>query len=263
MRLYVEVARSSFRRYLAYRAATLAGILTNSVFGVLFASVYIALYQERDTGASVAGFTITELLTFVWISQSLIAVVGLWGWWEIAQSIQSGDVVSDLMKPFNYYGYWVARDIGRAGAQLMMRGVPTFLVGALMYDVAMPRHAVNWPLFAASVALAVGVSFGLRFLLNISAFWLMDVTGIGSLSAAVINLLSGMLLPIAFFPGWFETTANLLPFRAVIMSPIQAYLGQGNIALVLLGQAAWLVVLVLAGLGALRLATRRVVVQGG
>lgn len=263
MRLYVEVARSSFRRYLAYRAATLAGLFTNSVFGVLLASVYVALYRDRAAGASVAGFTITELLTFVWISQALIAVVGLWGWWEIAQSIQSGDVVSDLMKPFNYYGYWVARDAGRAGAQLLMRGAPTLLIGALLYDIATPARAVDWLAFAASVVLAVGLSFALRFLLNISAFWLLDITGINSLSAAVINLFSGMLLPLAFFPGWLETTANLLPFRAMITSPIQAYLGQGNPALILTGQAAWLVVLVGVGLGMLRVATRRVVVQGG
>ena len=105
MRLYVEVARSSFRRYLAYRSATLAGLFVNSVFGVLLASVYIALYRDREAGATVAGFALTDLLTFVWISQALIAVVSLWGWWDIAQSIQTGDVVSDLMKPFNYYGY--------------------------------------------------------------------------------------------------------------------------------------------------------------
>ncbi len=167
------------------------------------------------------------------------------------------------MKPFNYYGYWVARDVGRAGAQILMRGAPTLFIGALLYDVAMPDRPGNWLLFGTSVILAIGVSFGLRFLLNISAFWLIDVIGIGSLSAAVINLLSGMLLPLTFFPGWFETTANLLPFRAVIMSPIQAYLGQGNVALLLLGQAVWLVILIFGGLGVLGVATRRVVVQGG
>lgn len=263
MRLYVEVARSSFRRYLAYRGATLAGLFTNSVFGALLASVYIALYRDRPDGASVAGFQLTELLTFIWISQSLIAVVGLWGWWEIAQSIQSGDIVSDLMKPFNYYGYWLARDVGRAGAQVLMRGLPTLIIGAMLFDLRLPDRALDFLAFGASVLLAVGVSFGLRFVLNLSAFWLIDTTGVHSLSIAAVNLLSGMLLPLTFFPGWFETLANLLPFRAMIMSPIQAYLGQGDIGLILLGQVVWLSLLVLAGAGMLRVATKRVIVQGG
>lgn len=263
MRLYVEVARSSFRRYLAYRSATLAGLFTNSVFGALLASVYIALYQDRESDATVAGFALTDLMTFVWISQSLIAVVSLWGWWEIAHSIQSGDVVSDFMKPFNYYGYWVARDAGRASAQVLMRGIPTLVIGAVLFDMRMPEHWWNWLTYAVSVVLAVAVSFGLRFILNVIAFWLLDITGVNSLAGAVINLFSGMLLPLAFFPRWFETLANVLPFRSMIMSPVQAYLGQGNVALILLGQAAWTAILVLGGLVLLRLANRRVVVQGG
>ncbi len=263
VRLYVEVARSSFRRYLAYRSATLAGLFTNSVFGALLASVYIALFRDRESGATVAGFALTDLMTFVWISQSLIAVVSLWGWWDIAQSIQSGDVVSDFMKPFNYYGYWVARDVGRASAQVLLRGIPTLVIGAVLFDMRLPNHGWDGLAFIVSVALAVAVSFGLRFILNILAFWLIDIIGVNALSIAVVNLFSGMLLPLAFFPYWFEILANILPFRAIVMSPVQAYLGQGNVAIILLGQAAWFVALVVGGVALLNLATKRVVVQGG
>ncbi len=263
VRLYVEVARSSFRRYLAYRGATLAGLFTNSIFGVLLASVYIALYQDRESGATVAGFSLPDLLTFVWISQSLIAVVSLWGWWDIANSIQSGDIVSDFMKPFNYYGYWIARDAGRASAQVLMRGIPTLIIGAVLYDMRLPSTGWDLLAFGISVMLAVAVSFGLRFILNVLAFWLMDITGVNALAAAVVNLFSGMLLPLAFFPAWFETLANVLPFRSIIMSPVQAYLGQGNVPVILLGQVVWFAILVLGGLGLLRMATKRVVVQGG
>ncbi|MBV9255191.1 MAG: ABC transporter permease, partial [Actinobacteria bacterium] len=35
MRLYWEVARRGFRRYATYRAATVAGVFTNSVFGLI------------------------------------------------------------------------------------------------------------------------------------------------------------------------------------------------------------------------------------
>jgi ABC-2 type transport system permease protein len=263
VRLYVEVARSSFRRYLAYRGATLAGLFTNSVFGVLLASVYIALFRDRETGATVAGFALTDLLTFVWISQSLIAVVSLWGWWDIAQSIQTGDVVSDFMKPFNYYGYWIARDVGRAFAQVLMRGIPTIIIGAALFDMRLPDHGWHAFAFIVSVALAVAVSFGVRFILNITAFWVTDITGVNSVSLAVVSLFSGMLLPLAFFPRWFEILANILPFRSMVMSPVQAYLGQGNVAIILLGQATWFLALVMGGIGLLRLATKRVVIQGG
>lgn len=263
MRLYLAVARSSFRRFPAYRAATLGGLAANGVFGVLFASVYIALYHDRDAAESVAGLTLTEVLTFVWIAQSLIAITAIWGWWEIAQTIQSGDVVSDLMKPFHFYGYWLVRDLGRAVAQILLRGIPTFLLGALLFDITLPASPATWLAFGASVVLAVLVSFAVRFLLNISTFWLTDVTGVNSLSGAVINLFSGMILPLAFFPPWLRTVADVLPFRAMVMSPVDAYLGNGEVGWVLLRQAGWAVALGLAGIGLLQVAVRRVVVQGG
>ena len=42
MRLYWEVAKRSFQRQLAYRAATLAGLVTNAFFGYLRGAVFMA-----------------------------------------------------------------------------------------------------------------------------------------------------------------------------------------------------------------------------
>ena len=49
--LYVAVATRAFRRYSTYRAATLAGIFTNSVFGVIYSYAYLALWAANpDAG---------------------------------------------------------------------------------------------------------------------------------------------------------------------------------------------------------------------
>ena len=52
-----------------------------------------------------------------------------------------------------------------------------------------------------SVALAVLVSFGIRFLVNLASFWLLDYRGPVLLAVAVNLVLSGMVIPLAFFPG--------------------------------------------------------------
>ena len=246
MRLYLEVARRSFRRHLTYRAAALAGLFTNAVFGVMIASVYTAFYRGQGE-TEVAGFTLAEALTFIWTGQSLIMMVHMWGWWEIAASVQSGDVVADLMKPINYYGYWLSRDLGRAACHALIRLLPTFLFGALLYELALPGSVATWLAFALSVALAVVVSFAWRFLLNLSAFWLVDIRGVHTISLVVINFLSGFLVPIAFFPPWLRTVAELLPFRAIVMLPIEVLLGHGTVLGALGIQLAWAVVLALVG----------------
>ena len=262
MRLYLEVARRSFRRHLTYRAATLAGLFTNAVFGVLIASVFSALY-DGSSAADVAGFTVSEALTFVWIAQSLLVVVSLWGWWEISASIKSGDVVSDLMKPIDYFAYWLSRDLGRAACHALTRLLPTLAIGALLYSLALPTSVGTWLAFAVSVGLAVLVSFAWRFLLNLSAFWTLDVRGTQAAALMLVNFFSGLLVPLAFFPPWLRTFADLLPFRAFVMVPIEVLLGHRSFGSALAIQGFWAAALTLLGQGLLLLAMRKVVVHGG
>lgn len=262
MRLYLEVARRSFQRHLRYRAAALAGLFTNAVFGVMTSAVFLAFYRSGDTPA-VGGFTAAEAVTYVWVSQSLIMVVYLWGWWEVAAAIKSGDVVSDLMKPFSYQGYWLGRDLGRAACHVLTRFLPTFAVGALLYDLVLLASAATWLGFAVSVVLAVVVSFGWRFLVNLAAFWLLDERGLASVSLLLVNFFSGLLIPLTFFPPWLRTVAEVLPFRALVMVPNEVLLGQRDLAGALAIQLFWAAALLLLGEGVLALAVRKVVVQGG
>jgi ABC-2 type transport system permease protein len=259
---YLALARQAFRTALAYRAATIAGFLTNAFFGVLIASTYIALFRYRP---HVAGYGVARMLAYVWFTQGLIMVVALWGWWEIALSIRSGDVVADLARPADYYLSWLCRDLGRAAHAVLFRWLPTLALGMLAYGIALPSLTVA-PALALSLLLAVVVSFAWRFLINISAFWLIDVRGAGMLALSLSNFLSGFLVPIAFFPGWLRTAAAWLPFQAILTTPSNLYLGRigGMDALgALLGQAAWAVTMSLLCYGALARARRRLEVQGG
>jgi ABC-2 type transport system permease protein len=50
--------------------------------------------------------------------------------------------------------------------------------------------------------LAILVSFAIRFLLNLVAFWLLDWRGLLALHGATSTVLAGLAIPIAFFPSW-------------------------------------------------------------
>jgi ABC-2 type transport system permease protein len=262
MRLYLAVAERSFRRHLAYRAAALAGVFTNSIFGGVISAVWVAFFRDNPA-ETVAGYSQEEALTYVWVAQAMLAPVAIWGWWEMAHTIRTGDVVSDLMKPFDYYLYWLSQHLGRAASQLLVRFLPTLAIGALFFDLSLPTAPGRWLVFAFSLALAVVVSFGIIFLFNVSAFWLSDVMGTRMFSLAVVNFLSGQYVPLAFFPDWLRLIANALPFRAMFMTPIEVLLGKGNLALLLAQQAVWIAVLAAAGYAVLGRAVRKVVVQGG
>ena len=262
MRLYFALARTSFQQQFAYRAATLAGLFTNSIFGVMIASIFIAFYRSQGND-TVASWTPDQTVTLIWINQSLLMTVFIWGWWEVTRSIQTGAIVSELLKPFDYFSYWLARDLGRAVAHFLIRGIPTFAIGAIFFDLLRPAGLAAAIGFLGSVTLAVTISFCLRFLSNLAGFWVLDHRGISMMYVAVFNFFSGMLAPLDFLPDAAQTVARFLPFQAVLMVPNEIYLGRMPIWQGLGVQAFWIVLLTLLVKRILHAGEQKLVVQGG
>jgi ABC-2 type transport system permease protein len=193
-------------------------------------------------------------------------VLYLWGWWEVADTIKTGSVVTDLSRPYDYYAYWLARDMGRAVYHLLFRGVTSFVVIALIFGARLPASFGQWLLFVFSLILAANTSFAYRFIVNISAFWLLDVRGVGSTAAIVATLFSGFEVPLVYFPSWLLLVSNILPFRGMMQTPADIFLNHltGAAAFAALAvQIVWCAALILAGRAMVIAATRKVVVQGG
>jgi ABC-2 type transport system permease protein len=262
MRLYVEVARRTYARISTYRSATVAGVFTNTVFGFLLAYVLLAVYSQRET---VGGFTAIETVTFTFVAQGLLMPLGLFGTTEIADRITSGDVVVDLQRPYDHQAWWGAVDYGKVGYYLLFRGIPPFVVGALVFDLSVPDPAQG-AAFLVSVGLGIAVAFGWRYLQQLSAFWLLDVRGPNQLGWLTAQFLSGAFIPIFFFPDALERLCRVLPFASMLQVPVEVWLGRHD-GVDLLGvwaiQVAWAIALVLAGRAVMARAVQRVVVQGG
>jgi ABC-2 type transport system permease protein len=263
LRLDLEYARRGYARYAAYPAAAIAGVFTNTVFGFLRAYVLIAVLAQRGT---VGGYDTAGVVTYTWLTQGMIMTVFIWGWRELAFRVRTGDISIDLIRPVDPLRAGLAFDLGRATYHAVFRGIPPFLIGALFFPMTLPASPVVWILFLLSVVLAVVVSFGVRWLYNTSAFWLMDDRGVMIITATAMALFSGMMIPVSFFPAWLAAIANATPFPAMIQIPVDIFVGRlaGTDALAALAvQLAWALGLLVAARAVFAAGVRRLVVQGG
>jgi ABC-2 type transport system permease protein len=265
VRLYWEVARRAFRRFSTYRAATFGGVFTNTVFGFIRASVFVAVYRQRDR---IGGFDLADALTFTFVTQGFVAMTGTFvGHLPLADRILSGDVVTDLYRPVDLQLFELAEDVGRAAYQGTVRAAIPLIVGGLFFDLRLPTTPGPWALFAVSTFLGVVVSFAVRFVITLSTFWTLDYRAASQIVVVLSLFFSGFTIPIVFFPAWAETLARALPFASVVQVPLEVLLGKyhggGELVVALAGQLAWAAVLLGAGRLVLAAATRRVVVQGG
>ncbi len=263
MRFFGKLMALAFQRQLAYRGANWAGLATNFFFGLLRASLMIALFQAQG---EVAGISLQDAITYTGLTQAVIAYLNMFGWWEIIYAVYSGDIASDLLKPLDYFTFWLAQDLGRAIAQMLLRGITIMLAYAVFFPITLPRTVAHGLALIVSLLFSLLISFEWRFLVNLAAFWTPDARGIGRAAFSLALFLSGFIMPLRFFPPWFVRLCHLTPFPALVNSVVEIYLGaiEGMDVLHTLGfQLLWVIILFVLCRIILRQGVRKLVIQGG
>jgi ABC-2 type transport system permease protein len=263
-RTFFAIAASGFHRHATYRQATVAAAVTNSMFG--FMRTYVLLAVVGAAGVA-AGYTGAQLTTYVWVGQALIGVVMFWGWADLAERIRSGDVVTDLLRPIHPVVHYLATDLGRAAHAAFSRFLVPVAVGAVFFPLYVPARPATYPLFVLSTLLAVVTSFGCRYLVNASGYWLLDIRGVQLTWMIVSGVLSGLYFPLRFFPDWLSTVLWLAtPFPSILQTPLDVIVERDppvtQLGLVAV-QAGWVAAVLLICRVVQRLAERKMVIQGG
>jgi ABC-2 type transport system permease protein len=223
----------------------------------------IALYGSRTEAA---GFSLQAAITFTGLSQATIGPLSMFNWYELMRTVYSGDIGSDLLKPMNYFTYWLAKDFGRFCASFLWRGITIMLVYMLVFDITYPQTPMQWVYLFVSLILAWLVSFSWRFLVNLSAFWSPNALGVGRFFFIISWFLSGFLMPLRFYPQWVIQLAHLTPFAHTVNTIVEIYLGVltgDEILFALFNQVIWAVVLMVVSGIVMRAGVRRLVIQGG
>lgn len=263
MQVFWHIVRLAFRQQLTYRVAILAGMVTNLFFGLLRVALLMALYQGRG---EVNSLDVSEAITFIALSQSLIAFLEVFGSFGLMDTVYTGSIGSDLIKPLNLFTLWLGRDFGRSLVNLIGRGALFALGFMLFYPLKLPPRLESWLALPSALILGWLTSFAWRFLVNLVAFWSPDGRAIGRGLFALSQFFSGFIIPLRILPDWFSRLAHYTPFPAMLNTPIEIYLGViggQEIIIALLYQVLWFGLLVLAGQGIYRLGIKRLVVQGG
>ncbi len=263
---YLAVAQQSFKRQAAYRLAMVAGIFTNTVFGIVLAAVLLAVFRARAaTGeATIDGLDGPGAATLVFVGQAMLIVIAMFGWREVTERVRAGEIATDLQRPVDVSLYWGAHFVGSSAFAMVGRGVVPFAIGALVFDLTLPDHAAPWAWFVLSVVGAAVLASRWWFLVSLSAFWVIgDVRGVLQLSTTVMLFGTGSLVPLQLLPDGVETLARWTPFAPMLQFPGQVLLGTWSGPMLIGVQAAWSLALHVAGQRVFRVAARRLVIDGG
>lgn len=261
--VYLEFAKKSFQRQLQYKIANYSGFVVNTFFFVVRAYIFMALYEHRGV---VAGYNVIEAITFTGITQAMLMTVGIFGGREISDAVRTGALATDLMKPIDYQSFALSNQLGSSFYYFLFRGLPIFSIMVIFFPWKPPHSLTALVLFFPSLASAATITFCLSFMVGLSAFWLLDESGVKQIVMGAGVLLSGFIIPVSFFPSGFGRICEWLPFVGQSYVPVAIYLGKyvgGQMISMLVRQMVWMAILIMLGRAFMSLAVRKVVIQGG
>ena len=154
MKQYFSFFRIRFTSGLQYRVAAWAGICTQLFWGLMEILMFRAFYRYAPERLPMS---MQALSNYVWIQQATLSVWIVTGWdFELFQSIQSGAVAYELIRPSNLYAMWSARSFGSRLSRAALRFAPVLLVGSLLpapYGLRLTVPASTFGMFLLSLLL--------------------------------------------------------------------------------------------------------------
>lgn len=267
MKKYIAFFRLRFSMGLQYRAAALAGIVTQFVWGIMEILMFRAFYKTQPEAFPM---TFQATCAYVWMQQAFLALFMAWMMEnEIFDSIVNGNIAYELCRPINVYKMWFARSLANRISKAVLRCLPILLVAAFFpapYGLMLPVSFPAFLLFLLTLATGVFVTVAFCMLVYMVSFFTISPAGIRMVAVSVVEFFSGAVIPLPFFPDGIRQIFELLPFASMQNVPLRIYSGDlyGNdMWRAILLQFFWL--FVLTGIGRIldALAMKKITVQGG
>ncbi len=264
LKTYAEFIRIGFVNILAFRLRYYAGIITYLINVTVYYFIWRAVFASAS--GSIAGFSLPQILTYVsvgWILRSF--------YWntidqEMAYEVIEGKIAMDLIKPVSVQWMWLARAMGESAFRLILLTAPTAIVITLLFPVNPPASKLNFALFFLAAIGSFFIMGALNFIIGTCAIPLTSILALIRAKFWLIELLSGLLIPLSFFPRPLQMISSWLPFEHIAATPLQIYLGRPSLSAslrLLALEYFWVIVLLVLGHLWWRRATRKITIHGG
>ncbi|WP_409273928.1 ABC transporter permease [Neobacillus sp. SCS-31] len=260
---YLEMVRMRFLMMLAYRTNYYTGILIYSINIGAYYFLWSAIYSGKE---SIQGLSVSQMTTYVAIAWMARAFYFNNLDREMALEIMEGKVAIELIRPYSYLGMKTMQGFGEGIFRLLFFSVPGMVIVSLIFPVKLIWDPAVWGLFAVSIFFSFLINTQINLLTGITTFFLYNNAGLIRAKRVVIDLFSGLLLPMSFFPGWAQEIMKYLPFQGISYIPsmiVTKGFSNGQALEAILQQAVWVLILLIPIIILWQLAKKQLVIQGG
>lgn len=200
----------------------------------------------QDSGAF--GYTESQLLTYIIGTSFVRSLVFSTRSTDVQAEISSGDLNNQIIKPFNYFGYWLSKDAADKFLNIIFSIIEIgLLVWIVQPPLAAPASAGHFAAFILLGLMAVLLYFFFSLIISLSTFWMPEGNGWPQrfFVYVILEFAAGGLFPLDILPDPVFRVVSNLPTAYMLHTPLQMYLGRIDISqlpLVVMTMVGWTVV---------------------
>jgi ABC-2 type transport system permease protein len=185
---------------------------------IVLVSLWRVILSGRDQSAMALGAVLTyTLISEVFAHQLSVRTT-------ITESFWEGTFVLRFLRPMGLVRQFAAEMSGLWAVHFVLFSIPLLALAPLLGVDPRPASAMNGVFFAVSMGLAVLVGLAMEVVFAaITVAMEQPVWLVEYIRTAVGALLSGSLLPLAYYPWGIGTLFSFLPFAAMAWAPLAIF----------------------------------------
>lgn len=265
MKSYFGIFKMNFKGELQYRAKALSGATTQIFWGLM----YIYLYTAFMGGKIIEGFSIQQMVSYVWLGQAFLAIRFLDLPKNCAKEIENGNVCYKFVRPINLYNQWFAEHLGYKLSATILRCIPLIIVASIMPSnlrLMLPASFLHFVLFLIAIIIGALLTSSISMIIVFLTFKTLSARGTTAICNTVCGVLGGLYIPLVFMPQSIQNVLNYLPFRFITDFPLRIYIGNikpSDSIMFFVISIAWLIAIIIIGKLLISKAGKNAVIQGG
>lgn len=225
MKKYFACTYISFLQSLQFRLGAFITVVGNFIYIAIVYNLWKGIYNSAGVEI-INGLSFSDTMIYLVLASALNSSLDSFLVWKMSEDIKSGKITLDLLKPLNYFKYKAFLYFGEMSFTFIVTFIPTFV---FVYFISKFGFELNWNLifFFLSIIFSMFLNVTFDFCVGILGFYTKSVWGVNTLKEAVVMLLSGVLIPLNFFPNFVRNIITYLPFQAIYNLPMQQLIDRG------------------------------------
>ena len=149
METYLKFIAKSFQKDITYKVEYFVGLVNGFLYVFIFTSLWKAIYNSYGQESFAGSFTRSSIISYA-VFAMVIKISFTMDDQITTRKIRTGALITDLIKPINYFCLTLSESIGQSLFNFLARGMPILVTSLFLFKVAMPGNVTNYLLLILS-----------------------------------------------------------------------------------------------------------------